>query len=162
MTMHTVCGGCYPRIPMRRPKAYLPGQGGSGRPNPDGPQQDYLLCKTTGSFQRCRDRIRSSLSSRDTVVIQLGLLPCKPTRTPSCNPAPRVYKGSRGTSLEHPRSDLITHRSHTTIASSNPRAHPSTGITQPQTGRRVLPPAEGPNLSKLCVPFERLVLPSHL
>ena len=23
------CGGCYPRIPMRRPKAYSPGQGGS-------------------------------------------------------------------------------------------------------------------------------------
>src|SRR6266540_348735 len=101
------CGGCYPRIPMRRPKAYSPGQGGSGRSNPDGPRQDYLLRKTTGSFPQCRDRIRSSLSSRDTVVIQLGLLPCKPTRTPSCNPAPRVYKGSRGTSLEHPRSDLI-------------------------------------------------------
>ena len=32
------CGGCYPRIPMRRPKAYSPGQGGSGRPNPDGPR----------------------------------------------------------------------------------------------------------------------------
>src|SRR6266542_3694477 len=103
----SACGGCYPRIPMRRPKAYSPGQGGLGRPNPDGPRQDYLLRKTTGSVQRCRDRIRSSLSSRDTVVIQLGLLPCKPTRTSSCNPAPRVYKGSRGTSLEHPRSDLI-------------------------------------------------------
>src|SRR5438128_5917878 len=80
-------------------QSVLARQGGSGRPNPDGPRYDYLLRKTTGSFQRCRDRIRSSLSSRDTVVIQLGLLPCKPTRTPPCNPVPRVYKGSRGTSL---------------------------------------------------------------
>src|SRR5207237_2392068 len=57
------CGGCYPRIPMRRPKAYSPGQGGLGRSNTDGPHQDYLPRKTTGSFQRCRDRIRSSLYS---------------------------------------------------------------------------------------------------
>src|SRR5438552_668308 len=77
---------------------------------------------------------------------RLGNLPC--------NPAPRIYKGGRGT----PRSQVI----HPTIISSNPRAHLSTGIIQPQTGRRVLPPPEGLNLSKLCVPFERLVLPSHL
>src|SRR5438105_4480872 len=57
------CGGCYPRIPMRRPKAYSPGQGGSGRSNTDGPHQDYLPRKTAGSFQRCRDRIRYSLYS---------------------------------------------------------------------------------------------------
>src|SRR5438128_2985193 len=44
------CGGCYPGIPMRRPKTCSPGQGGSGRPNPDGPHQDYLPRKTTGSF----------------------------------------------------------------------------------------------------------------
>src|SRR5207237_5163327 len=90
---------------------------------------------------------------------RLGNLPC--------NPAPRIYKGGRGTPSgtktyiahkgTHPQSP-----DHTTITSSNPRAYPSTGITQPQTGRRVLPPPEGPNLSKLCVPFERLVLPSHL
>src|SRR5438105_4192216 len=55
------CGGCYPGIPMRRPKAYSLGQGGPGRPNIDGPHQDYLLRKTTGSFQRCWDRIQSSL-----------------------------------------------------------------------------------------------------
>src|SRR6266542_1371088 len=44
------CGVCYPRIPMRRPKAYSTGQGGPGRPNIDGPHQDYLPRKTTGSF----------------------------------------------------------------------------------------------------------------
>src|SRR5436190_622158 len=36
---------------------------------------------------------------------RLGLLPCKPTRTPSCNPAPQVYKGSRGTSLDRTNSE---------------------------------------------------------
>src|SRR5436190_20299507 len=68
-------GECYPGIPMRRPKTCSPGQGGSGRPNPDGPHQDYLPRKTTGSFQRCRDRIRSSLYCKRCSCNRLGLLP---------------------------------------------------------------------------------------
>src|SRR5207253_10976860 len=59
-----------------------------------------------------------------------------------CNPAPRISKGGRGT----PSKQSSNHR--TTNASSNPRAHLSTGIIQPQTGHRVLPPPEGSNLSK--------------
>src|SRR5438105_12351084 len=84
---------------------------------------------------------------------QLGLLPCKPTRTPSCNPAPRVYKGSRGTPLEDrgssiqtPRNDQVSNLSRNTL--------PSIREIQPQTGCRVLPPLEGPNLSKPCVLFQ--------
>src|SRR6266508_1456335 len=69
------CGGCYPGIPMRRPKAYSPGEGGPGRPNINGPHQDYLPRKTTGSFQRCRDRIRSSLYTKRYSCNRLGLLP---------------------------------------------------------------------------------------
>src|SRR5438105_4019879 len=68
-------GECYLRIPMRRPKAYSPGQGGSGRSNTDGPHQDYLPRNTTGSFLRCRDRIRSSLYSKRYSCNRLVLLP---------------------------------------------------------------------------------------
>src|SRR6266540_5445068 len=32
----TPCGGCYLRIPTRRPKVHSPGQGGSGRRNTSG------------------------------------------------------------------------------------------------------------------------------
>ena len=134
-------------------------RGRSGRPTPDGPRQDYLLRKTTGSFQRYRDRIRPSLS-RDTIVIQLGLLPYKPTRTPSCNPAPRVYKGSRGTPLDHPRSQpqhLGTTKSQTHRAILSP----SIREIQPQTGRRVLPPPEGPNLSKTLHPVSSVLCYHH-
>src|SRR5207237_1556890 len=62
------------------------------------------------------------------------------------NPAPRTYKGGRGTPLEnHPTTDHQIH-------GHRPSYHLSTGIIQPQTGRRVLPPPEGPNLSKtLCL-----------
>src|SRR5438105_3261548 len=94
------CRGCYPWIPTWRPNTLT--RTGVGRADQLQTVVDRTTC-CTGSFQRYRDRIRPSLS-RDTVVIQLGLLPCKPTRTPSYNPAPRVYKGSRGTPLEHPRS----------------------------------------------------------
>src|SRR5438128_1853827 len=59
------CGECHPRIPMRRPKAYSPGQGGSGRRNTGGLHQDCSSRKTTGSFQRNRDRIRTSLYKRE-------------------------------------------------------------------------------------------------
>src|SRR6266542_2687821 len=69
------CGRCYPGIPMRRPKAYSPGQGGLGRSNTDGPHQDYLPRKTTGSFQQSRDRIQSSLYTKRNSCNQLGLLP---------------------------------------------------------------------------------------
>src|SRR6266542_5118619 len=68
-------GGCYPRIPMRRPKTYSPGQGGSGRPNAGGFHQDCSPRKTAGSFQRSRDRIQSSLYSKRYNCNQLGLLP---------------------------------------------------------------------------------------
>src|SRR6266540_541753 len=59
------CGECYPGIPMKRPKVCSPGQGGPGRSNTDGSHQDYSLHKTAGSFQRNRDRIRSSLYKRE-------------------------------------------------------------------------------------------------
>src|SRR6266508_2156293 len=58
------CGECYPRIPIRRPKAYLPGQGGSGRPNAGGLHQDCSPRKIAGSFQWSRDRIQSPLYSK--------------------------------------------------------------------------------------------------
>src|SRR5207237_375639 len=69
------CGECYPGIPMRRPKVCSPGQGGPGRSNTDGPHQDCSLRKTTGSFQRNRDRIQSSLYNERYSCNQLGLLP---------------------------------------------------------------------------------------
>src|SRR6266540_1598148 len=62
------CGECYPRIPMRRPKAYSPGQGGSGRRNTGGLHQDCSSHKTTGSFQRCRDRPDLPCTARDIFV----------------------------------------------------------------------------------------------
>src|SRR5437016_7504716 len=69
------CGGCYPKIPMRRPKTYTPGQGGSGQLNVGGFHQDYSPRKTAGSFQRSRDRIQSPLYSKRYSCNQLGLLP---------------------------------------------------------------------------------------
>src|SRR6266508_4724484 len=58
-------GECYPGIPMKRPKVCSPGQGGPGQSNTDGSHQDCPLRKTTGSFQRNRDRIRSSLYKQE-------------------------------------------------------------------------------------------------
>src|SRR6266540_6048264 len=69
------CGECYPGIPMKRPKVCSPGQGGPGRSNTDGSHQDCSLCKTTGSFQRNRDRIQSSLYNERYSCNQLGFLP---------------------------------------------------------------------------------------
>src|SRR5436190_12864467 len=85
---------------------------------------------------------------------RLGNLPC--------NPAPRIYKGGRGTPLrDNPTHPNIRSPDHPTIASSNPRALLSTGIIQPQTGRRVLPPPEGPNLSKTLRPISSVLCYHH-
>src|SRR5438105_2229822 len=86
------CGGCYPGIPIRRPKAYSPGQGGPGRPNINGPRQDYLPRKTAGSFQRCRDRIRSSLYTKRYSCNQLGLLPVAIEETSLVTLLPRYIR----------------------------------------------------------------------
>src|SRR5207237_7632678 len=60
-----------------------------------------------------------------------------------CNPASRIYKGSRGTS-KGGKEPSIQIQSPSAIL----HHHPSIRITQPQIGCRVLPPPEGPNLSK--------------
>src|SRR5438128_629984 len=89
-----------------------------------------------------RDRIRPTLYRGGTVVNRLGHLPRSRPGLLHLTLLPGYIRAA-GTppNTSDPSSSRIIY-------------HPSTRIIHPQTGRRVLPPPKGPNLSKLCVPFQ--------